>query len=159
MLVHNFFDFDVWPIFEKNWHKSLLIKIKDESSHIADCHFLSQDQNICPRDLGHLWNWTVLEAFNFIYILFSFSHNNSIWHHIETSSTTLKMMKFYSILPHMNYLNAGKVWCTISKYLKIKWEQFTYLSLSLSLSLSLPKKKRLVDISTVATALFLLTDN
>ena len=44
------------------------------------------------------------------HILFSFSYIN-LWNDIELSSTTLKIMKFISILriPHVNYLNAGWV--------------------------------------------------
>ena len=59
-----------FDLLKKNWHWSLLVNNKNcnWSFRIAHKHFLGWDlptciKDICPRDLGNLWNWPLSGAF------------------------------------------------------------------------------------------------
>ena len=80
---------------------------------------------------------------------------------IKPSSTTLSIMKFNSIKPHVKYLNTGWVCCTISSSSSLSSSHHHHLCLCLCLSLFLSLSAENNDsyIPTVAYALYLLAED
>ena len=78
--------------------------------------------------------------------LVQFPLHKFYWNHIEPSSTSLKMMKFKSLLPHVNYLNDCRVFLYYIVFFKDKNREIIedfFLSLFLFFSLWLKKMSRI----------------
>ena len=137
-------------------------------SKFVVCRNERQTHTLLQRTLKALFNLSSLTfslTQNMVYnynkpFLFFVFPTLTLWYLIEPFWTTLKIMNFNSILPHLNYLNAGWVFCTISPYLTRKHENCGRYSLSPSLSLALSLSLSLsLSLNRGAHSLFRLTED